>query len=232
MDIITTEHISKQYGMQVALSDVSFTLRKGSITGLLGVNGAGKSTLMKMLSGILTPDSGSILFDKQSFNSGQNILKRQIGYLSEDNPLYDDMYVKEYLDYVAGLYGADRLHVDQLIERTGLGKEYKKTIKMLSRGNRQRVGIAQALINNPSFLILDEATSGLDPNQRESLYLLFKELANDKIILFSTHILSEVKEICSSFILLDKGRLIANHEISQIDSIENLFHTLTNENNS
>ncbi|WP_255490581.1 ABC transporter ATP-binding protein [Dysgonomonas sp. 511] len=227
MDIVTVEHISKQYGRLTALSDVSFTLHKGSVTGLLGVNGAGKSTLMKILSGMLAPDSGSITFDKQPFDSGRDVIRKQTGYLPEDNPLYDDMYVKEYLGYVAGLYGVDRLRVDQLIEKTGLVNEYKKTIKSLSRGNRQRVGIAQSLMNDPSFLILDEATSGLDPNQRESLYLLFKELAKDRIILFSTHILPEVKEICSGFILLDKGRLVANREINQIDSIENLFHTLT-----
>jgi len=205
---------------------------QGQIIGLLGVNGAGKSTLMKVLSGILIPDSGRIDFFGQDLLNHSSDIKRQIGYLSEDNPLYEDMYVKEYLNYVSDIYNADRQRVSYLIERTGLTKEYKKKIKDLSRGNRQRVGIAQALINDPVFLILDEATSGLDPNQRESLNNLFIELSKDKIILFSTHILQEVKDICSSFVLLDKGRLVANYEINQIESVKDLFHKLTNENNS
>ena len=230
--MIQIEHISKKYGDLTALDDVSFTMQKGEIVGLLGVNGAGKSTLMKILSGITAPDKGSISFFGADLLSCSPDIKRQTGYLSEDNPLYDDMYVKEYLDYVAGIYKTDKGRVDLLIEQTGLEKEYRKKISELSKGNRQRVGIAQALINDPVFLILDEATSGLDPNQRESLNNLFMELSKEKIILFSTHILQEVKDICSGFVLLDKGKVVANHKIGEIDSIEDLFHTLTNENNS
>lgn len=230
--MIQIERISKNYGNQVALSDVSFSMKKGEIVGLLGVNGAGKSTLMKILSGIILPDSGRISFSGKDLIENALEIKQQIGYLSEDNPLYEDMYVKEYLNYVEGIYKAGKARVSEVIEQTGLQKEYKKRIKDLSKGNRQRVGIAQALVNDPLFLILDEATSGLDPNQRESLNNLLINLSINKVVLFSTHILHEVKDICSRFILLDKGQLIADHKIEEIDSIENIFHKLTNENNS
>ncbi|GAB6123200.1 ABC transporter ATP-binding protein [Dysgonomonas termitidis] len=230
--MIQIEHISKSYGDQIVLSDVSFSMNKGEIIGLLGVNGAGKSTLMKILSGIIRPDSGHISFSGKNLFENSLEIKRQTGYLSEDNPLYEDMYVKEYISYVAGIYDADKECISEVIEQTGLQKEYKKKIKDLSKGNRQRVGIAQALVNDPLFLILDEATGGLDPNQRESLNNLLIDLSINKVVLFSTHILHEVKDICSRFILLDKGQLIADHEIGEIDSIENMFHKLTNENNS
>lgn len=233
IQFISIEHISKSYGSEVALSDISFSLRKGEIVGLLGVNGAGKSTLMKILSGIIHPNAGrGVTFSEQEFSTDSLALKKQIGYLSEDNPLYEDMYVKEYLEYVRGIYDVDKLRVVEVIEKTGLQKEYKEEDKKRFIENRQRVGIAQALINDPLFLILDEATSGLDPNQRESLNRLLIELSIDKIILFSTHILQDVKDICSRFILLNKGTLIADKKIDDIDSIENIFHTLTNENNS
>lgn len=230
--MIQIEHISKTYGDQVALSDVSFSIQKSDIVGLLGVNGAGKSTLMKILAGGMTADIGRVTFSGEDILSNPLAVKKRIGYLSEDNPLYEDMYVKEYLEYVAGIYKVGHDAVSRVIEETGLEREYKKKIKALSKGNRQRVGIAQALVHNPEFLILDEATSGLDPNQRESLNALFKELSKDKMILFSTHILFDVKAICSRVIFLDKGKLLIDKNIDEIDSIENTFHTLTNENNS
>ncbi len=230
--MIQIEHISKTYGDQVALSDVSFSIQKGDIVGLLGVNGAGKSTLMKILAGGMLADKGRVTFSGEDILSNPLEVKKRIGYLSEDNPLYEDMYVKEYLEYVAGIYKVGNDAVSRVIQETGLEKEYKKKIKALSKGNRQRVGIAQALVHNPEFLILDEATSGLDPNQRESLNALFKKLSKDKMILFSTHILFEVKAICSRVIFLDKGKLLIDKNIDEIDSIENTFHTLTNENNS
>ena len=230
--MIQIEHISKTYGDQVALPDVSFSIQKGDIVGLLGVNGAGKSTLMKILAGGMIADKGRVTFLGEDILSNPLEVKKRIGYLSEDNPLYEDMYVKEYLEYVAGIYKVGNDAVSRVIQETGLEKEYKKKIKALSKGNRQRVGIAQALVHNPEFLILDEATSGLDPNQRESLNALFKELSKDKMILFSTHILFEVKAICSRVIFLDKGKLLIDKNIDEIDSIENTFHTLTNENNS
>ncbi|MBD8387892.1 ABC transporter ATP-binding protein [Dysgonomonas sp. BGC7] len=230
--MITIEHISKSYKDIEALSDVSFSMTKGEIVGLLGVNGAGKSTLMKILSGIVSPDKGSVTFFEENLLEGSSMVKQRIGYLSEDNPLYEDMYVKEYLTYVSDLYRVDRSRVAFVIEEIGLLKEYRKKIKDLSRGNRQRVGIAQALVHDPTFLILDEATSGLDPNQKESLNNILINISKDKIILFSTHILSEVKDICSRLILLDKGTLVADREISEIDSVKETFHILTNENNS
>lgn len=230
--MIQIEHISKTYGDQVALSDVNFSIQKGDIVGLLGVNGAGKSTLMKILAGGILADKGRVTFSGEDILSNPLAIKKRIGYLSEDNPLYEDMYVKEYLEYVAGIYNAGDDVVFRVIEQTGLEREYKKKIKALSKGNRQRVGIAQALVHNPEFLILDEATSGLDPNQRESLNALFKELSKDKMILFSTHILFDVKAICSRVIFLDKGKLLIDKNIDEIDSIENTFHILTNENNS
>lgn len=230
--MIQIEHISKTYGDQVALSDVKFSIQKGDIVGLLGVNGAGKSTLMKILAGGMIADKGRVTFSGEDILSNPLAIKKRIGYLSEDNPLYEDMYVKEYLEYVAGIYKVGHDAVSRVIEETGLEREYKKKIKALSKGNRQRVGIAQALVHNPEFLILDEATSGLDPNQRESLNALFKELSKDKMILFSTHILFDVKAICSRVIFLDKGKLLIDKNIDEIDSIENTFHTLTNENNS
>ena len=226
--MVQVEQISKHYGELKALSEVSFSMQKGEIVGLLGVNGAGKSTLMKILSGIIRPDKGTVSFFGNDFTVDSLKIKKQIGYLSEDNPLYDDMYVREYLEYVRGIYKSDKRRVAEAIESAGLQNEYKKKIKELSKGNRQRVGIAQALINDPVFLILDEATSGLDPNQRESLNNLFVELSKEKIILFSTHILSEVKDICSRFILLDKGSLITDRQVSEIDSIENTFRELVN----
>ena len=142
IQFISIEHISKSYGSEVALSDISFSLRKGEIVGLLGVNGAGKSTLMKILSGIIHPNAGRVTFSEQEFSTDSLALKKQIGYLSEDNPLYEDMYVKEYLEYVGGIYDVDKLRVVEVIEKTGLQKEYKKKIRDLSKGNRQRVGIA------------------------------------------------------------------------------------------
>ena len=229
--MIQVEYISKYYGELKALSDVNFSMQKGEIVGLLGVNGAGKSTLMKILSGIVRPDQGAVSLFGKDLTIDSLEIKKQIGYLSEDNPLYDDMYVREYLEYVRGIYKSDKRRVAEVIEAAGLQNEYKKKIKELSKGNRQRVGIAQALINDPVFLILDEATSGLDPNQRESLNNLFIELSKEKIILFSTHILSEVKDICSRFILLDKGSLIADRQLSEIDSIENIFRELVNNTN-
>lgn len=231
--MIRLENISKNYNEINALSEISFSMQKGEIVGLLGVNGAGKSTLMKILSCIIQPDTGQIFFEEKKMSSSQQEIKSRIGYLSEDNPLYDDMYVGEYLEYVAGIYRIEKSRIGEFIEKTGLQKEYKKKMRALSKGNRQRVGIAQALLHDPEFLILDEATSGLDPNQRESINQLLKELSADKVILFSTHILSEVKDICTRVILLDKGKLVADKRIEEIESIETLFHTLIkDENNS
>lgn len=230
--LIKVENISKSYNHLNALSDVSFTLYEGEIIGLLGVNGAGKSTLMKILSGIIRPDSGTLDIFGETYEHNSIRLKKQIGYLGEDNPLYGDMYVYEYLEYIVGVYNLDKAKIHSIIEEVGLTKECGKKISTLSRGNRQRVGIAQAIIHNPRFLILDEVTGGLDPNQKESLYHLIKKIAKDKVILLSTHILGDVKEICSRFILINEGKVLADKKMKDIDSLENTFFELTNENNS
>lgn len=230
--MIEALNISKYYGNLQALSNVSLTLSKGEIVGLLGVNGAGKSTLMKIMSGIIEPDKGMLKVFGKTFCNNPIDLKRKIGYLSEENPLYVDMYVKEYLEYTAGIYNLDKTKVGVIIEKLNLLKESSKKISTLSRGNRQKVGIAQVLIHDPCFLILDEMTSGLDPNQREIINNLIQEFAKDRIILLSTHILSEVKEICSRFILMNMGQIIADKNMKDIDSIENTFFELINENNS
>lgn len=225
--MIKVENISKSYGSRQALSDVSFTLNRGEVVALLGVNGAGKSTLMKILSGILQPDKGTVDIFGKNYTENPLAAKKKIGYLSEDNPLYDDMYVREYLDYVAGIYHVDKAAIPALIEQVGLKDEYRKKIGTLSKGNRQRVGVAQALIHNPPFLILDEAASGLDPNQRESLNQLIAGQSEDKIILLSTHILQGVRDICTRFIVIDKGRLVSDKQIGEVDSVEETFFALT-----
>lgn len=230
--MIKVDNISKSYNGFVALAKTSFTLQSGNIVGLLGVNGAGKSTIMKILAGIIIPDTGDVHFQGDKYSEKLPLLKQRIGYLSEDNPLYDDMYVQEYLNYVAAIYGAGKNKVSDLIGQIGLQKEYKKKIKVLSKGNRQRVGIAQALINDPFFLIMDEPTGGLDPAQRESLNNLFLELSKDKVILFSTHILHEIKELCTQFLVVDQGKLIAEKHVEDIRSIEETFHNLIHEHNS
>ncbi len=230
--MVEVHNISKSYGNTLALADTDIAIHKGEIVGLLGVNGVGKSTLMKILAGIVRQDKGDVLIFGKDIRQHPLAVKRDIGYLSEDNPLYEDMYVSEYLLYVAGIYKIDRDRVDTIIGQVGLTSEKGKMINTLSRGNRQRVGIAQALMHNPSLLILDEPTSGLDPNQRESLNRLFVEISTDKIILFSTHILQDVRDICTRFVLLDKGRIIADKKISEIDSIEDTFYKLTNEDSS
>ena len=187
---------------------------------------------MKIMSGIIEPDKGMLEVFGKTFCNNPIDLKRKIGYLSEENHLYGDLYVKEYLEYTAGIYNLDKTKVGVIIEKLNLIKESSKKISTLSRGNRQKVGIAQVLIHDPRFLILDEMTSGLDPNQREVVNNLIQEFAKDRIILLSTHILSEVKEICSRFILMNMGHIIADKNMKDIDSIENTFFELINENNS
>jgi ABC-2 type transport system ATP-binding protein len=207
-------------------------LKQGEIVGLLGVNGAGKSTLMKIMSGILQPDSGKVqLFDRDIEKCPLEV-KPKIGYLSEDNPLYEDMYVTEYISFVANLFDVGKEKVDDIIKQVGLKNECHKKISTLSKGNRQRVGIAQALVHNPDFIILDEPTSGLDPNQRDALNRLFIELGREKIILLSTHMLQDVKEVCSRVILIDKGQIVLDEKIEHIESVESMFHQLTNGDNS
>lgn len=224
-------NIRKSYGSQQVLFDVNLRLEDGQIVAFLGPNGAGKSTLMKILTGYLTPDSGEVQVENVDVLKHPRQAQRLIGYLPEHNPLYLEMYVKEYLQFVAGLYGMDRVaeRTDAMIEKTGLTGEYRKRIGELSKGYRQRVGLAQALIHEPRVLILDEPTTGLDPNQLIEIRELIKEFGQDKTVLFSTHILQEVHAICDRMVVLRKGRFVADKAVSEVapEALEEMFHELT-----
>ncbi len=217
--IINIENVTKKYGEQLALNDVSLNIDKG-IIGLLGPNGAGKSTLMKIITCFIPPTTGRIIV--KGFDAMENPIdvKRVVGYLPEHNPLYLDMYVREYLEFVAGVHHIKgklaRQRINDMIEATGLGIEAHKKIGALSKGYRQRVGIAQAMIHNPEVLILDEPTSGLDPNQLIDIRNLILELGREKTVLFSTHIMQEVDAVCSRAIIINKGVVVAD------DKVENL----------
>jgi ABC-2 type transport system ATP-binding protein len=212
------DHLSKEYGQQKAVDDLSFTANTGEILGFLGPNGAGKSTTMKMIMGYLKPNYGSITIDGKSIDQDEEWYKTQMGYLSESNPLYRDLYVKEYLNFVADIHRLPnkKQRVDELISLTGLGIEKSKKIKMLSKGYKQRVGLAQALIHDPKILILDEPTSGLDLNQIVEIRSLIKSFQKDKMIIFSSHIMQEVEALCSRVIIINKGKLIADDPIDKL----------------
>lgn len=219
---ITVNSITKQFGKQVALNSVTFQVPQGQVVGLLGPNGAGKSTLMKIITGYLTPDSGSALVNGVDINSPAYDFRRDIGYLPEHNPLYTDMYVKEYLLWVAGIYRLGknaRKSVLEIIDITGIGHEQNKKIGSLSKGYRQRVGLAQALIHNPSVLILDEPTSGLDPNQIVEIRNLIATVGQNKTVILSTHIMQEVEAICGRIIIINKGSIVADGPASEIKAL-------------
>lgn len=221
---ILAEGVSKLYGKQKALDNVSFEVKTGEIVGFLGPNGAGKSTMMKIITGFIPPASGRVLVNGLEVRTGNLDAKRQTGYLPENNPLYPEMYVREYLGFVASIYGKEnksKKQIDNIIELTGLIPEQNKQIGSLSKGYRQRVGLAQALIHNPAVLILDEATSGLDPNQIIEIRNLIKEAGREKTVLLSTHIMQEVEAICERVIIIDHGVIMANEEKSRIYSLLN-----------
>lgn len=212
---ITVEHLYKSYGKQLVLNDISFAIKSGEIVGFLGNNGAGKSTTMKIITGYLNADSGHV--DVCGVDVAKDPLEahRRIGYLPEHNPIYPDMYVREYLRFVAGLYKIGKgayERVDEMIERTGLTREYRKKIGMLSKGYRQRVGLAQALIPNPDVLILDEPTTGLDPNQIDEVRELIKEVGREKTVMLSTHIMQEVSAICDRIIIINQGKIAVDEK--------------------
>ncbi|MDO9510651.1 MAG: gliding motility-associated ABC transporter ATP-binding subunit GldA [Bacteroidales bacterium] len=221
---ISVKNITKLYDDQKALDNVSFETRPGEVVGLLGPNGAGKSTMMKIITCFIPPTSGSVLvagFD--IFNESIEV-RRRVGYLPENNPLYTDMYVKEYLSWVAGIYKLGRQtdkRVKEMIGLTGLEIEQNKKIGALSKGYRQRVGLAQALIHNPEILILDEPTSGLDPNQLHDIRKLIREVGKEKTVMLSTHIMQEVEAVCSRAIIINRGIIVAD------DSAENLSRIST-----
>ncbi len=220
---IEVEGLTKFYGNQIAVDDLSFSIKSGEIVGFLGPNGAGKSTTMKMITCFLTPTSGLAKICGIDTSMSPMEVKRQIGYLPEHNSLYLDMYVKEYLGFVAGLYNlkhnADH-QIKLIIEKTGLKQEQTKKIGQLSKGYRQRIGLAQAMIHNPKVLILDEPTSGLDPNQISDIRNLIVEFGKDRTVLLSTHIMQEVEAMCDRVIIINKGKIVADDTTS---SLQNTF---------
>jgi ABC-2 type transport system ATP-binding protein len=209
---ISVQNICKNYGSQKALDNVSFEVKSGEIVGFIGPNGAGKSTMMKIISGYIAQTSGKVLVNEFDVVEQSLEVRRNIGYLPENNPLYLDMYVKEYLQFVAGIYKLDCVkdRIMQIVNKTGLGLEQRKKIGALSKGYRQRVGLAQALIHNPKVLILDEPTSGLDPNQIVEIRNLISEIGKEKTVILSTHIMQEVEAICHRVIIINKGIIVAN----------------------
>ena len=213
--MIIAQNISKYYGSQKALDRVCFTAKPGEIIGLLGPNGAGKSTLIKILNGYLQADEGEVVICNAIMRPGKPELQHLIGYLPEHNPLYTDMYVREYLSYVAGIYKV-KPDIQYLIRRVGLQGEQHKKIKQLSKGYRQRVGLAQALIPDPQVLILDEPTTGLDPNQIIEVRQLIKDIAKDKTVLLSTHIMQEVQSVCDRVLIINKGQVVADDSVEHI----------------
>jgi ABC-2 type transport system ATP-binding protein len=230
---IAIQKLNKYYGKQQALTDISFSLNKGEIVGFLGPNGAGKSTLMKIITSYLQQDSGKVQVCNLDTQEQDLQVKAKIGYLPEHNPLYTDMYIKEYLNFVGEIYKVKNLNsrIDEIIKQTGLSREQSKKIGELSKGFKQRVGLAAALIHNPEILILDEPTTGLDPNQLVEIRNLIKEVGEDKTVLLSTHIMQEVDKMCNRVIIINKGKivedqLIANYQKNNID-LEEHFRKLT-----
>ena len=213
---IIVNNLNKVYGTQRALYNVSFEVNKGEILGLLGPNGAGKSTLMKILTGSISQTSGDAIICSLDIKKNSLETRSKIGYLPEHNPLYLDMYVKEYLEFVANTYKANHKFINETIEKTGLQKEQNKLIGSLSKGYRQRVGLAQALLHNPEVLILDEPTTGLDPNQLVEIRSLIKEIGKEKTVILSTHIMQEVEAICDKVLLLNNGKVVANNLVKEI----------------
>ncbi|MBN1463287.1 MAG: gliding motility-associated ABC transporter ATP-binding subunit GldA [Paludibacteraceae bacterium] len=219
---ISVHQLNKYYGEQCVLNKVSFEIGSGEIVGFLGPNGAGKSTMMKIITGYVPFNEGSVKVCNVDVQSNPIETKRMIGYLPEHNPLYLEMYVKEYLQFVGGIYrlgkGANA-RVDEMIERTGLTPEYKKRIGQLSKGYRQRVGLAQALLPDPQVLILDEPTTGLDPNQLVEVRNLIAEIGKKKTVLLSTHIMQEVSALCGRVLIINKGNIVADEKADNIVSI-------------
>jgi ABC-2 type transport system ATP-binding protein len=215
---ITVHHLSKIYGAQKAVNDISFTINKGEIVGFLGPNGAGKSTTMKIITGYLKADGGNAMVCGIPVDENSNNTKKKIGYLPEANPLYHDMFVREYLEFVGNVHQVADLkqQIEKVIATVGLVVEANKKIGQLSKGYKQRVGLAAALIHNPEVLILDEPTSGLDPNQIVEIREVIKELGKEKTILFSSHIMQEVEAICDRVIIISKGNIVADDKLSNL----------------
>ncbi|WP_347050324.1 gliding motility-associated ABC transporter ATP-binding subunit GldA [Flavobacterium olei] len=215
---IEVNNISKSYGTQKALNSISFKIEKGEIVGFLGPNGAGKSTLMKILTTYLLADEGSALVNGHDVMTNQKAVQGSIGYLPEHNPLYLDLYVREYLAFNADVYKVSKSRIEEVIQLTGLTPESHKKISQLSKGYRQRVGLANALLHNPDVLILDEPTTGLDPNQLMEIRNVIKNAGKDKTVFLSTHIMQEVEAICDRVIIIDRGQIVADNKLNHLVS--------------
>ena len=232
---VIVKDLVKLYGSQRAVDHVTFEISSGEIVGFIGPNGAGKSTVMKIICGFISATSGTVSVCGFDVERQLIDVQRNIGYLPEHNPLYTDMFVKEYLTFVAGLYklgAASKKRILEIVDATGLGSEQHKKIGALSKGYRQRVGLAQALIHDPAVLILDEPTTGLDPNQIIEIRTLISELGKSKTVLLSTHIMQEVEAICQRTIIINKGLIVANAAVDDLmkqydKSLEDVFHELT-----
>lgn len=232
---ISIKNLTKIYGEQKALDNVSIEIDKGQIVGLLGPNGAGKSTMMKIITCFIPPTEGTVkVCDFDIFDNPKQV-KECIGYLPEQNPIYYDMYVREFLGFIAGIHKIDRKkrrnRIEEIIELTRISKEANKKIGSLSKGYKQRVGLAQALIHDPQVLILDEPTTGLDPNQLIEIRELIKQVGKTKTVLLSTHIMQEVEAVCSRVLIIDNGKLVADDETKHLaagQNLETIFRKITN----
>lgn len=220
---IEVKNLFKFYGEQAAVNDISFSINKGEIVGFLGPNGAGKSTTMKILTGYMPATSGEVKICGEEVDIDSKETKKKIGYLPENNPLYLDMYVREYLEFVGKIYKVPNLkqRIDEMIQQVGLEVEQNKKIGMLSKGYRQRVGLAQAIIHDPEVLILDEPTTGLDPNQLVEIRELIKNIGKSKTVMLSTHIMQEVEAICDRIIIIKSGKIVADNSASELQYEDN-----------
>jgi ABC-2 type transport system ATP-binding protein len=224
---ITISNLTKNYGDQKAIDNISFTAANNEIVGFLGPNGAGKSTTMKIVMGYVKADSGNVIVNGIDVNTNSVEAKKQIGYLPEGNPLYHEMYVREYLNFIAEIHQIKtnrKKRIEEVIDITGLRIESNKKTGQLSKGYKQRVGLAAALIHNPGVLILDEPTSGLDPNQIVEIRQVIKNLGKDKTVLFSSHILQEVESICDRVVIINKGSIVADDTLSNLQVANNAYH--------
>ena len=232
---ISIQHLTKIYGSQKAVNDISFEAKRGEIVGFLGPNGAGKSTTMKIVTSYLAATNGQVLVNGFDVKTQSMEVRQNIGYLPEHNPLYLEMYVKEFLLFVGNMYGLKGILVNkriaEMVELCGLSAEQNKKIGQLSKGYRQRVGLAQALIHDPSVLILDEPTTGLDPNQIVEIRNVIKTVGKDKTVLFSTHIMQEVEAICDRVIIINQGQIVSDGSLTSLkqnnESLEEIFRKLT-----
>ncbi len=233
---VKVENLKKVYGEQIAVNSINFEIAKGEIVGFLGPNGAGKSTTMKMITGYVPATEGSAFVCGKEVSENRLGIQKKIGYLPESNPLYMDMYIREYLEFLAGVHqlgNQSERRINEIIEATGLKVEEKKKIGDLSKGYKQRIGIAQAMIHNPEVLILDEPTSGLDPNQIVEIRDLIKNFGRDKTVILSTHIMQEVEAMCDRVIIINKGTIVVDSNLKELQqkypdqTLETIFRNLT-----